>query len=222
MRRSKNERRSNKFDIQGSDRNRDMDNSSPSVKKIDQIVAEGRIRMSCWWEKAQSEGIGNLHELCHKMKWGMPGDDVFKVVITGVAQQAETIRQMTARDKDAIIGQPFKSSDSAFESWWSSTNNDNWFSNKPINRKILKESSYFAWRAALSAREQDAENPLVGHCSYCNSSIWWKQGYMQEDDKFYHIRCLMMKSYDGKLAQQAETIRHLTKSLEEYRNSKGK
>lgn len=48
-----------------------------------------------WWEKAQSEGIGNLHELCHKMKWGMPGDDVFKVVITGVAQQAETIRQMT-------------------------------------------------------------------------------------------------------------------------------
>jgi hypothetical protein len=36
----------------------------------------------------------------------------------------------------------------AFESWWDGTNNQNWFSNKPIMLKDLKETAFFAWKAA--------------------------------------------------------------------------
>jgi hypothetical protein len=36
----------------------------------------------------------------------------------------------------------------AFESWWSSTNNQNWFRSKPITLGDLKETAFFAWRAA--------------------------------------------------------------------------
>jgi hypothetical protein len=35
-----------------------------------------------------------------------------------------------------------------FEAWWSSTNNQNWFSNKPITLEDLKETAHYAWKAA--------------------------------------------------------------------------
>ncbi len=40
-----------------------------------------------------------------------------------------------------------KYSDPEFEAWWSSTNNQNWFSNKPIDVSVLKETAFYAWRA---------------------------------------------------------------------------
>jgi predicted RNase H-like HicB family nuclease len=36
---------------------------------------------------------------------------------------------------------------SSFESWWASTNNQNWFSNKSIALKDLRDTAYFAFRA---------------------------------------------------------------------------
>jgi hypothetical protein len=51
--------------------------------------------------------------------------------------------------------------DTSFESWWSSTNNQNWFSNKPVTLKDLKETAHYAWKAAGGAKTVSAEESYI-------------------------------------------------------------
>ena len=51
-------------------------------------------------------------------------------------------------DQPPINVEPGVTKIADFETWWSSTNNQNWFSNKPITLKDLKETACYAWNAA--------------------------------------------------------------------------
>lgn len=41
-------------------------------------------RLRSWWRADHESGVAALHDLCHEMKWGAPGRDVFDVTVSEV------------------------------------------------------------------------------------------------------------------------------------------
>lgn len=52
-------------------------------------------RLRSWWQADHESGMAALHDLCHEMKWGAPGRDVFDVTVSEV-------RKLRAYAKSAL------------------------------------------------------------------------------------------------------------------------
>jgi hypothetical protein len=94
---------------------------------------------------------------CHNCKksWKQQLREKVASCVYCQSTNTESIATVSAvRDYPIAPGPEFPREDkTAFNSWWSSTNNQNWFSNKPITIRDMEEVAYFAWRAsALSGK----------------------------------------------------------------------
>ena len=109
---------------------------------------------------------------CHNCKksWKQQLREKVASCVYCQSTNTESIATVSAvRDYPIAPGPEFPREDkTAFNSWWSSTNNQNWFSNKPITMRDLEETAYFAWRsAALSGKH------------ICDSSEQEESAYMR-------------------------------------------
>ena len=109
---------------------------------------------------------------CHNCKksWKQQLREKVASCVYCQSTNTESIATVSAvRDYPIASGPEFPREDkSSFESWWSSTNNQNWFRNKPITLRTLKETAFFSWRAsALSGKH------------ICDSSEQEESAYMR-------------------------------------------
>jgi hypothetical protein len=139
-------------------------------KQVQAVATEWQRRMFLAPETPEEREM-IVYE-CHNCKksWKQQLREKVTSCVYCQSTNTESIATVSAvRDYPIAPGPEFPREDkSAFNSWWSSTNNQNWFSNKPITMRDLEETAYFAWRsAALSGKH------------ICDSSEQEESAYMR-------------------------------------------